>query len=107
MSDLRLKMILDWFDAREILVFADQIFLEIEKAFPIQPSLGWAAKIGKEKRKLDRMVMKTRAFALQNHPNIYKKARFLNALKWKLRESGYDETFSKDVVALLTTAMSL
>lgn len=100
-------MILDWFDAREIVVFADQIFLEIEKAFPILPSLGRAAKVGKEKHKLDRMVMKIRAFALQYHPNIYKKARFLNVLKWKLREAGYNEEFSKDVVALLTTALSL
>lgn len=100
-------MILDWFDAREIVVFANQIFLEIERAFPIHPKHGRLANVGKEKHKLDRMVVKARTFAQQHRPNVYKKARFLNVVKWKLRESDYPDAFSKDVVALLTAAMSV
>jgi hypothetical protein len=47
-----------------------------------------------------------RAFGLQTPLNIYKKAKFLNVIKWQLRGSGYDEPFINEVIVLFTAALN-
>jgi len=43
---------------------------------------------------LRKLVNRISAFEPRKRANFYKKAKFANAFKWKLRESGYDAEFA-------------
>lgn len=38
--------------------------------------------------------------------NVYKKAKFLNTVKWKLRDAGHEEKLIDEMVSLLAASLS-
>ena len=99
-------MIIEWFNTREVVAFADDVILEIEKLFSVQESRSKLRNASKEQKKLVALLGRVRAYATKSPLNIYKKAKFLNTVKWKLRDAGHDDVFVSDVVALLATALN-
>jgi hypothetical protein len=103
------NMILDWLDAAEAVAFAKEIAREVDLLFPLNPQKRRRASTKSDKknrRKLDGLVRRTRAFAQSHKLNIYKKGKFLNALKWELREAGYEDSLIDEIVALLTPVLA-
>jgi hypothetical protein len=94
-------MIREWFDAGEAVVFARIIARDVDRLFPpgLQKKKKTSAK--KDQKKFDSLVLRTRAFAQQHKLNVYKKAKFLNTIKWELRDAGHEESLIDEIVALL------
>jgi hypothetical protein len=99
-------MVIEWFNASEVVAFAEEITREIEKLFPLDPKQVKLRSAKKEQRRFDSLLLRVRAYTSKTPLNVYKKAKFLNAVKWKLRDAGHDDEFISDVVALLTTSMN-
>ena len=99
-------MVIEWFDTKEVVAFADGVTLEIEKLFPAHESQAKSRNLKKEQRRLNALLGRVRAYASSSPLNIYKKGKFLNTIKWKLRDAGHDEKFINDIVALLATSLS-
>jgi hypothetical protein len=97
---------LGWFDVDEVLKFAD------ETALAAAPMLALVAKGGKghagrkDQKRFDGLLARVGDFSRSTPLNVYKKARFLNAVKWKLREAGHDENLVDDFVTLLAGALN-
>lgn len=97
---------LGWFDVENVLKFAD------ETALAAGPMLALVAKGGKghagrkDQKRFDGLLARVGDFARSLPLNVYKKARFLNAVKWTLREAGHDEKLVDDFVTLLTGALN-
>ena len=92
-------MLRQWFDAREVVDFATQLARDIDAAFK---SEGKAKSAKKHQRRFDSIIQRTRGFGKNHRLNVYKKAKFLNTIRWHLRDAGHDEVFVKEMVALLT-----
>lgn len=101
-----MTMILDWFNAKEAVAFGESLASDIASQMPLAPLKTKPRPAKKSSKALDGLVFRVRAFALKTPLNIYKKAKFLNVIKWKLRESGYDEPFINEVVVLFTAALN-
>lgn len=99
-------MVIEWLNASEVVAFAGEISQEIERLFPPDEKRVTLRSAKKEQRRLDSLLLRVRVYTSKTPLNVYKKAKFLNALKWKLRDAGHDNEFINDVVALLTTSMS-
>ncbi len=102
-------MIRDWLDATEAVAFARGIARDVDRLFPVNPRKGKRATTKtdlKHRKKLDDLVRRTRAFAHDHKLNVYKKGKFLNTLKWQLREAGHEETLIDEIVALLAPALA-
>lgn len=102
-------MILDWFDAREAVAFAQELSRDIENLFPVSPSAKKAASAKKEQKdqkRLDGIALRTRTFAQTHQLNIYKKGKLLNTIKWQLREQGQDDQLINDVIRLLAPLLN-
>ena len=99
-------MIIEWFNTREVVAFADEVILEIEKLFSVQESRSKLRNASKEQKKLVALLGRVRAYATKSPLNIYKKAKFLNTIKWKLQDAGHDKKFIDDIVALLAKSLS-
>ncbi len=99
-------MVIEWFNASEVVAFAEEIVREIEKLFPLDEKQAKPRNAKKEQKRFDSLLARVRAYALKTPLNVYKKAKFLNTVKWKLRDAGHDEEFVSDVVALLTTSLN-
>ena len=99
-------MIIEWFNTREVVAFADEITLEVEKLFPVHEFRAKLRNATKEQKKLVALLGRVRAYATKSPLNIYKKAKFLNTIKWKLRDAGHDKKFIDDIVALLAKSLS-
>jgi hypothetical protein len=100
-------MIIEWFNTREVVAFAGDVTLEIEKRFPVHESRSKLRNATKEQKKLVALLGRVRAYATKSPLNIYKKAKFLNTIKWKLRDAGHDNKFIDDIVALLAKSLSV
>ena len=48
--------------------------------------------------KLRKLAARISSFEERKGANFYKKAKFANAFKWKLKESGYDAGFADELV---------
>src|SRR5688500_4783516 len=88
-----------WFNAVEFQRFGEQLAAQVIDRIPLQPPAAPQGR-GKRKRKeaapqeaLRRPMTEVQMFSARNKANFYKKARFGNAFKWKLREAGYDTGF--------------
>ena len=44
-----------------------------------------------------KLVIRISAFEARKDANIYKKAKFANAFKWRLKEAGYDAGFADEL----------
>jgi len=94
------------FDATEAVAFAKEISAEIQQSFPNTPHPATPKSLKKGRKKLDAIIARTQAFAKQHRPNIYKKAKFLNTIKWALKESEHENTFIEEIVRLLANVMN-
>lgn len=95
----------NWFDAKEAIEFARDLAREINRLFPVTPGpRSISAK--KEQKKLDGLVLRTRAFAQAHDLNVYKKAKLLNTIKWDLRDAGQGDDLINDIIALLTPLLT-
>lgn len=99
-------MITTWFNASEAVAFGEEIADEVERLFPLEERRTKPRNAKKEQNKLGALLIRVKAFSSRAPLNIYKKAKFLNTVKWKLRDAGHDEQFVNDVVALLTTSLN-
>lgn len=99
-------MIRDWFDARDAVAFAQGIVRDIDLLFPRGPQKRKPTSVKKDRKKLDAIVVRTRAFAQQHKLNFYKKAKLLNTIKWKMRDTGHDEALIDEVISLLTPLLN-
>ena len=46
---------------------------------------------------LRKLLIRISAFEARKNANVYKKAKFANAFKWKLKEAGYDAEFADEL----------
>jgi cytochrome c biogenesis factor len=99
-------MIIKWFNTREVLAFAEDVTLEVGKLFSVHESRSKLRNAAKEQKKLVALLGRVRAYATKSPLNIYKKAKFLNTIKWKLRDAGHDKQFIDDIVALLAKSLN-
>jgi hypothetical protein len=97
-----------WFDATEFERFGEQLavlFMEDKPAADEGNRKQRRMLKGKGKNKendpvqatLRKLVIRISAFEARKKANIYKKAKFANAFKWKLIEAGYDSGFVDDL----------
>lgn len=99
-------MVIDWFNASEVVAFAEEVTQEIEKLFPLDEKQAKPRNAKKEQKRFDGLLLRVRAYTSKTPLNVYKKAKFLNTVKWKLHDIGHDETFVSDVVATLTASLN-
>ena len=102
-------MIGDWIDASEAIAFAKGIARDVVLLFPVNPQKGKPASTKadlKRRKKLDALIGRTHAFARTHKLNVYKKAKFLNTLKWELREAGHEDAFIDEIVTLLASTLA-
>jgi hypothetical protein len=102
-------MITEWLDVTEVVAFAKEIAGEVDKLYqpsPRQTKPASAKNDLKHRKKLDGLVRRTRAFAQTHKLNVYKKGRFLNTLKWQLRETKHEDSLIDEIVSLLATALA-
>jgi hypothetical protein len=99
-------MIREWFDAREAVAFAREVARDIDRLFPPSPQKKRPTSAKKDQKKLDGLVVRTRAFAQQHKLNVYKKAKLLNAIKWELRDAGHEDSLIDEVLALLAPLLT-
>lgn len=95
-----------WFDATEFKRFGEELavlFMEEKPSASEGNRKQRRAQKGKANvndplqvtmRKLANRVM---TFEARKQANIYKKAKFANAFKWKLKEGGYDAEFADEL----------
>lgn len=100
-----LDVIFKIFDATEAVDFATKIASQIQESFPNAPHPATPKSLKKGGKKLDVIVQQTREFSLQHRLNIYTKAKFLNTVKWTLKDSGHEELFVNEVVRLLANIL--
>ncbi|MDH4234730.1 MAG: hypothetical protein OEV15_06315 [Gallionella sp.] len=95
------NMILDWFNAEEAVLFAQEIVREINLLFPPEHQKGKAIPAKVYQKKFGNLIDRTRIFAAKHNLNIYKKAKLLNTVKWEMREAGHEDDFTDKVVVFL------
>ena len=98
-------MAFGFFDSVACVTFAKEIAQDIQTAFPNTPEPATVKSIEKGRKKLDTIITRTKSFSDQNKLNIYKKAKFLNTIKWELKESGHDLLFVNEMVRLLAMVL--
>lgn len=94
-------MVLGWFDTRAAVHFANETSRDIQAALPPSDERPDKKQAGKRAKKLERIVLKVKAFSKQNKLNFYKKAKFANTLKWSLKEAGYSDVFIREITGLV------
>jgi hypothetical protein len=92
---------LKWFNAAAAEAQADEVVAEIERLVPKAALEAASGERKKQVAKLDQTIDRHRRQASVAAYNIYKKAKFANRVKWKLRDAGYPDEFIDSVVRLL------
>lgn len=92
---------LKWFDAAAAEAQADEVVAEIGHIVPKSALEEAGGNRKKQVAKLDQTIDRHRRKAAAAGYNIYKKAKFANRVKWKLRDEGYPDDFIDSVVRLL------
>ena len=100
---------LSWFDTSEVDRFADTLVAELARR---TPPASLAADGRKSDARFHRMTevlsQRVRQFAESQRPNVFKRARLGNRVKWALKDAGYPDpfvdAFTYEVVTLVTTA---
>lgn len=99
-------MVLNWFDTRDVVRFAEEVAKEIERVVGEQAAATKRSANKKGEKKFDALITRVKVYAKQNPLNIYKKAKFLNTVKWKLRDGGQKEALIEEIIVLLTVALN-
>lgn len=102
------EMLLDWFDASEAVSYAEGLVGKINALKESGSGKGWRPEKSEKAltEKFEKLINDARIFAKGRRLNVYKKAKFLNAVKWGLRETGNDDAFVDKVVSVLTVAIN-
>lgn len=102
---------ISWFDAGEHRRFGEQLAEFVIEKMPLEG----AARSGrgtvprkrpkKPQEVLRKMFGRIGEFNAKHRANIYKRAKFGNAFKWKLLEAGYDAAFADELTKELLIHM--
>lgn len=88
-----------WFDAQDAARFAKSIVHDISTVFPPgQPPRPTQKERDKVSKALDAAFQRAADYSRENKLNLYKKAKYLNTLRWGLAELKYPTDFVEDVV---------
>lgn len=99
-------MKIQWFDVEQVVRFADEVAETADAVLRVAVRSGKIHAGKKDQKRFDSLVARVTAFAGSNHLNFYKKARFLNTIKWRLRDAGHEERLVDELISLLTSALS-
>jgi hypothetical protein len=99
-------MILDWFNAGEVVLFAQEIVREINLLFPPTDQKGKAIPAKAYQKKFDGLIIRIRSFTSKYKLNIYKKAKLLNTIKWEMRDAGHEEVIIDEFISFITPLMN-
>lgn len=91
---------LDWFDAKSAVAFADVLAQLVVERTP-QGGAGAGRVVKKNKAMLHQLEQHVMRFREQNRLNTFQKAKLGNQFKWSLREKGYDAAFVDDLTTWL------
>jgi hypothetical protein len=94
-------MILDWFNAGEAVLFAQEIVLDINRLFPPKEHKGKAIPAKVYQQKFDSLVVRIQTFSIKNKLNIYKKAKLLNTIKWEMKDAGHEEAIINEFISFI------
>ena len=94
-------MILDWFNAGEAVVFAEEIVRDVNRLFPPADQKGKAIPAKEYQRKFDGLVVRIRTFSAKRKLNIYKKAKLLNTIKWEMKDAGHEEAIINEFISFI------
>jgi hypothetical protein len=97
-------MLPKWLDGRGADEFGKEIADDIRRAVPLEAAKG-PKNAAKRAQKLARTVEKASGRSAKEGYNFYQRAKFGNALRWSLKESGYAPDFIQEVVALILARM--
>ena len=99
-------MILDWFNAQEAVLFANEIVRDINRLFPPTDQKGKAIPKKTYQKKFDSLIVRTRTFSIKHKLNIYKKAKLLNTIKWEMKEAGHEEVIINEFISFITPLLN-
>jgi hypothetical protein len=95
-----------WFNATEFQRFGEELALLFMEDKPTAPEGNRKQRRGKKgdanandpiQITMRKLANRVTAFEARKRANIYKKAKFANAFKWKLIEGGYDAKFADEL----------
>ena len=99
---------LGWFDTAEVDRFADSMVAELVRRVPLNALSKEGAKSDKRFSRMTEVLSdQVRTFAGAQRPNMYKRARLGNRVKWALKDVGYPDPFVDAFVTELITLVTL
>jgi hypothetical protein len=101
----RKAMLPSWLDGRAASEFGEQIANDIRRLMPLEKDGKPQKNPAKRLQKLARIVERVTVESAHHRFNFYQKAKFANALRWSLKDSGYAPDFIQEIVALILARM--
>jgi hypothetical protein len=99
---------LGWFDTAEVDRFADTVLAELVRRVPLNQLRKESPKTDKRFSRMTEVLSdQARAFATAQRPNVYKRARLGNRVKWALKDAGYPDPFVDAFVTELITLVTI
>jgi hypothetical protein len=98
-------MLPSWLDGRTATDLGRQIANDIRNLVPLEEGANVPKSPTKRLKKLAQIVESTTAQSARHRFNFYQKAKFANALRWSLKDSGYTPDFIEQVLALILPRM--
>lgn len=92
-----------WFDSTEAVRFAEAIAQEIRRVSP--PDSISAQEVSphpKDVKKIEKIFRRIYSFSREQKLTIFTKAKFLNTLRWKLKEYQYPPGFIEHLLGIIT-----
>ena len=98
----------NWFSTKEVDEFADSVVAEVSRRFPASGiDLDTDKDVERAIKRLESLFARVDAFAKSAKPNLFKKARFGNRVRWALKDSGYPAPFADVISHHLTAQMTV
>lgn len=95
--------ILRWFDSREAVQFAKRIAQEIHNISPPESVSGQGASpSNKDIKKMEKIFLRIYTFSREQKLTLYTKAKFLNVLRWELKEYQYPPSYIDHMLGIIT-----
>ena len=98
-------MLPSWLDGRTATEYGKQIANDIQRLMPVEKGVKGTKDPAKRMQKLMRVVERVSAESARQRFNFYQKAKFANALRWSLKDTGYAPDFIQEIVALILARM--
>jgi hypothetical protein len=98
----------EWFDTAEVDRFAQWLVDDLLKRMPpASLPLDAGKKAGERLHRMTEVVSeRIHAFGSAQKPNVYKRARLGNRVKWAMKEAGYPDAFvdafTYEIITLVT-----